>query len=107
MQSKKCITSTGLKTTGSLNGFLGSGDQCCLSVTRYKKRSAEVAVLMLEAESLRDIVRFFLRVIAQSLQSNSPGVPLWDDCDAQMDDGVHIEPDWDLAAQSARVIPAD
>jgi hypothetical protein len=38
-----------------------------LSVTRYKKRSAEVAVLMLEAESLRDIVRFFLRVIAQSL----------------------------------------
>ncbi|MEY3445523.1 MAG: hypothetical protein RIR45_278, partial [Pseudomonadota bacterium] len=25
--------------------------------------------------------------------------PLWDDCDAQMDEGVHIEPDWDLAAQ--------
>ena len=78
MQSKKCITSTGLKTTGSFNGFLGigmpSGDQCCLSVTRYKKRNAEVAVLMLEAESLRDIVRFFLRVIAQSLQSCSPGV---------------------------------
>jgi hypothetical protein len=25
---------------------------------------------------------------------------LWDDCDAQTDDGVHIEPDWDLAAQA-------
>ena len=61
MQSKKCITSSGLRTTGSLNGFLGmgmsSGDQCCLSVTRYKKRRAEVAVLMLEAESLRVMVR--------------------------------------------------
>ncbi len=29
------------------------------------------------------------------------GPPLWDDCDAQMDEGVHIEPDWDLAAQPA------
>ena len=29
------------------------------------------------------------------------GPPLWDDCDAQSDDGVHIEPDWDLAAQAA------
>ena len=28
------------------------------------------------------------------------GPPLWDDCDAQSDDGVHIEPDWDLAAQA-------
>ena len=27
--------------------------------------------------------------------------PLWDDCDAQTDEGVHIEPDWDLAAQPA------
>lgn len=26
--------------------------------------------------------------------------PLWDDCDAQMDDGGHIEPDWDLAPQA-------
>ena len=26
---------------------------------------------------------------------------LWDDWDAQTDDGVHIEPDWDLAAQAA------
>ncbi len=26
---------------------------------------------------------------------------LWDDCDAQSDDGVHIEPDWNLAAQVA------
>ncbi len=29
------------------------------------------------------------------------GPPLWDDCDAQMDDGAQIEPDWDLAAQPA------
>jgi hypothetical protein len=27
------------------------------------------------------------------------GPPLWEDCDAQTDDGVQIEPDWDLAAQ--------
>ena len=27
--------------------------------------------------------------------------PLWNDCDAQTDEGVHIEPDWDLAAQPA------
>ncbi len=33
--------------------------------------------------------------------SPARGPPLWDDCDAQMDDGVHIEPDWDLAAQPA------
>lgn len=29
------------------------------------------------------------------------GPTLWEDCDAQMDDGVHIEPDWDLAGQPA------
>ena len=61
MQSKKCITSSGLSTTGSLNGFLGigmsSGAQCCLSVTLYRKRSAEVAMPTLRAESLRVIVR--------------------------------------------------
>ena len=33
--------------------------------------------------------------------SPARGPPLWDDCDAQSDDGVHIEPDWDLAAQAA------
>ena len=33
--------------------------------------------------------------------SPARGTPLWDDCDAQMDDGVHIEADWDLAAQPA------
>ena len=27
------------------------------------------------------------------------GPPLWDDCDAQMDEVVEGEPDWDLAAQ--------
>ena len=29
------------------------------------------------------------------------GPPLWEGCDAQMDDGLHIEPDWDLVAQPA------
>ena len=34
--------------------------------------------------------------------SPARGPPLWDDCDAQMDDGAQIEPaDWDLAAQPA------
>ena len=32
--------------------------------------------------------------------SPARGPPLWDDCsDAQTDEGLHIEPDWDLAAQ--------
>src|SRR5438477_553895 len=48
IESRKCITSSGLKITGSLNGFLGigvsSGAQFCLSVTRYRNRSAAVAV---------------------------------------------------------------
>jgi hypothetical protein len=26
---------------------------------------------------------------------------LWDDCDAQVDEEVQIEPDWDLAAPAA------
>ena len=34
--------------------------------------------------------------------SPARGPPLWDDCgDAQMGEGVEVEPDWDLAAQSA------
>ena len=33
--------------------------------------------------------------------SPARGPPLWDDCDAQTVEGVHIEPDWDLAAQPA------
>jgi hypothetical protein len=33
--------------------------------------------------------------------SPARGPPLWDGCDAQTDEGVHIEPDWDLAAQTA------
>ena len=32
--------------------------------------------------------------------SPARGPPLWDDCDAQVGDGVQIEPDWGLA-QSA------
>jgi hypothetical protein len=33
--------------------------------------------------------------------SPARGPPLWDDCEAQTNEGVHIEPDWDLAAQPA------
>jgi hypothetical protein len=34
--------------------------------------------------------------------SPARGPPLWDDFDAQTDDGAQIEPaDWDLAAQAA------
>ena len=34
--------------------------------------------------------------------SPARGPPLWDDCsDVQTHEGVHIEPDWDLAAQPA------
>jgi hypothetical protein len=33
--------------------------------------------------------------------SPARGPPPWDDGDAQMDDGLQIEPDWDLAAQPA------
>jgi len=33
--------------------------------------------------------------------SPARGPPLWDDCDAQMDDGLQIEPNWDMTAQPA------
>ena len=33
--------------------------------------------------------------------SPARGPPLWDECDAQMGEGVEVEPDWDLAAQPA------
>jgi len=33
--------------------------------------------------------------------SPARGPPLWDGCDAQVDDWVHVEPDWDLAEQPA------
>ena len=33
--------------------------------------------------------------------SPARGPPLWDDCGAQMGEGVEVEPDWDLAAQPA------
>jgi len=33
--------------------------------------------------------------------SPARGPPLWEGGDAQMDDGVQSEPDWDLAAQPA------
>ena len=33
--------------------------------------------------------------------SPARGPPLWDDCDAQVDDGVQSDPDWDLAEQPA------
>jgi hypothetical protein len=35
------------------------------------------------------------------------GPPLWDGCDAQMGDGVDVEPDWDEAAQQAPDFEAD
>jgi hypothetical protein len=33
--------------------------------------------------------------------SPARGPPLWEDCDAQVDDRVQIAPDWDLAEQPA------
>lgn len=33
--------------------------------------------------------------------SPARGPPLWEDCDAQVDDGWQSEPDWDLAAHPA------
>jgi hypothetical protein len=33
--------------------------------------------------------------------SPARGPPLWEDCGAQADDGVHIAPEWDLAEQPA------
>ena len=35
------------------------------------------------------------------------GPPLWQNCDAQMGEGVQIELDWDLAAQPAPAFDAD
>jgi len=35
------------------------------------------------------------------LTSQLRGSPLWEDCDAQMNDRVQIEPDRDLTAQAA------
>ena len=35
------------------------------------------------------------------------GPPLWEDCDAQIGDGVRVEPDWDLAAQPATDLEVD
>jgi len=33
--------------------------------------------------------------------SPARGPPLWDDCDAQIGEGVAVEPNWNLAAQPA------
>lgn len=33
--------------------------------------------------------------------TQAPGPPLWDDCDAQVRDGVDGEPEWDVSAQTA------
>ena len=55
------MTSSGLRTTGSLKGFLGIGMSSTAhgyrSVTLYKKRSAETAMLMLLGASLRSSTR--------------------------------------------------
>jgi hypothetical protein len=29
------------------------------------------------------------------------GPPMWEDCDVQMGEGAQVEPDWDLAGQTA------
>jgi len=56
IESRKCITSSGLRITGSLNGLLGIGisstAQSRLSVTLYRKRSAPVATPTVLGESL-------------------------------------------------------
>lgn len=40
-------------------------------------------------------------VARQAAFAPAPGPPLWEDCDAQMDDEMPIESDWDMAAQPA------
>jgi hypothetical protein len=35
------------------------------------------------------------------------GPPLWDERDAQTDEGVEVEPDWDEAGQPAPAFEAD
>ena len=47
------------------------------------------------------------RLRAPAAIAPARGPPLWDDSDAQMDDGVEVEPDWDLAAQPAPDFDAD
>ncbi len=43
-----------------------------------------------------------VQVESATTSAGAPGVaPLWDECDAQVGDGVQFEPDWDLAAQPA------
>ena len=79
-----------------------------------------------DGATLSMVLHIFLRVIAQTLQANSPGAahankaalhigaeteppqiapargpPLWDGCDVPMDDGVDVEPHWDDTAQPA------
>ena len=39
--------------------------------------------------------------------SPARGPPLWDACDAQMDDAVDVGPDWDDAAQPAPEFEVD
>ena len=39
--------------------------------------------------------------------SPARGPPLWEDCGAQVGDGVEIEPDWELAAQPAPAYEVD
>ncbi len=46
---------------------------------------------------------FLLCAFVQSAR----GPPLWDECDAQMGDGVDVEPDWDHTAQQASELEVD
>ena len=63
---------------------------------------AEVARTSATVGEKVDCVQQFLYWATGSPNTyNSGGPPLWDDCDAQKDDGVQAEPDWDMAAQPA------
>ena len=53
---------------------------------------------------LLDIRKILIQIGVESDSARvapARGLPLWNDCDAQVDDGAQIEPDRDLAAQPA------
>ena len=47
------------------------------------------------------LLRAAVTAFAPLTSPRRAGPPLWDECDAQMGEGVEIVPDWDLAAQPA------
>ena len=59
-------------------------------------------VLITEGTQIRKILDHIGVDLEPPQISPARGPPFWDDCsDAQTDEAVHIEPDWDLAAQPA------